>query len=120
MKTKSIISFLIMAFAMVSFAACSNEETIGGGEGTSTGFAVSLSNLQYAKTGGETEFYVRSTGTPSVTTDASWLSVTEQCHILEFRTVNNPCSLHRLVFLPRQLLGENWVQQPKRCLLPLV
>lgn len=78
MKTKSIISFLIMAFAMVSLAACSNEETVGGGEGTSTGFAVSLSNLQYAKTGGETELYVRSTGTPSVTTDASWLSVTEQ------------------------------------------
>lgn len=78
MKTKTIISLLIMAFAMVSFTACSKEETIGGGEGMDRGFAVSLSDLQYTKTGGETELYVRSTSTPSVTTDASWLTVTEQ------------------------------------------
>jgi hypothetical protein len=53
MKKITILSFLIMAFAMVSFSACSDEDTIGGGEGLSKDFVVSRSDMAFTKNGGE-------------------------------------------------------------------
>lgn len=75
-KNKSIISFLIMAFAMVSFTGCSNDETIGGGEGLSSEFVLSRSDMQFTKNGGEAALYVKSGVAPTVTSDADWLNVT--------------------------------------------
>ena len=59
MKKITILSFLIMAFAMVSFSACSNEDTIGGGEDLPKDFVVSRSDMAFTKNGGETDLYVK-------------------------------------------------------------
>ena len=76
MKKITILSFLIMAFAMVSFSACSDEDTIGGGEGLSKDFVVSRSDMAFTKNGGETDLYVKAAQVPTVSTEAAWLSVT--------------------------------------------
>lgn len=76
MKKITILSFLIMAFAMVSFSACSNEDTIGGGEGLSKEFVVSRSDMAFTKNGGETDLYVKAAQVPTVSTEAAWLTVT--------------------------------------------
>ena len=76
MKKITILSFLIMAFAMVSFSACSNEDTIGGGEGLSKDFVVSRSDMAFTKNGGETDLYVKAAQVPTVSTEAAWLAVT--------------------------------------------
>ena len=76
MKKITILSFLIMAFAMVSFSACSNEDTIEGGEGLSTDFVVSRSDMAFTKNGGETDLYVKAAQVPTVSTEAAWLAVT--------------------------------------------
>ena len=76
MKKITILSFLIMAFAMVSFSACSNEDTIGGGEGLSKDFVVSRSDMAFTKNGGETDLYVKAAQVPTVSSDAAWLAVT--------------------------------------------
>ena len=76
MKKITILSFLIMAFAMVSFSACSNEDTIGGGEGLSKDFVVSRSDVAFTKNGGETDLYVKAAQVPTVSTEATWLAVT--------------------------------------------
>lgn len=76
MKKITILSFLIMAFAMVSFSACSNEDTIGGGEGLSKEFVVSRSDMAFTKNGGETDLYVKAAQVPTVSTEAAWLAVT--------------------------------------------
>lgn len=76
MKKITILSFLIMAFAMVSFSACSDEDTIGGGEGLSKDFVVSRSDMAFTKNGGETDLYVKAAKVPTVSTEAAWLSVT--------------------------------------------
>ena len=76
MKRITILSFLIMAFAMVSFSACSNEDTIGGGEGLSKDFVVSRSDMAFTKNGGETDLYVKAAQVPTVSTEAAWLAVT--------------------------------------------
>lgn len=76
MKKITILSFLIMAFAMVSFSACSDEDTIGGGEGLSKDFVVSRSDMAFTKNGGETDLYVKAAQVPTVSTEAAWLAVT--------------------------------------------
>lgn len=76
MKKITILSFLIMAFAMVSFSACSNEDTIGGGEGLPKDFVVSRSDMAFTKNGGETDLYVKAAQVPTVSSEAAWLSVT--------------------------------------------
>lgn len=76
MKKITILSFLIMAFAMVSFSACSDEDTIGGGEGLSGDFVVSRSDMAFTKNGGETDLYVKAAQVPTVSSDAAWLAVT--------------------------------------------
>lgn len=76
MKKITILSFLIMAFAMVSFSACSNEDTIEGGEGLSKEFVVSRSDMAFTKNGGETDLYVKAAQVPTVSTEAAWLAVT--------------------------------------------
>lgn len=76
MKKITILSFLIMAFAMVSFSACSNEDTIGGGEGLPKDFVVSRSDMAFTKNGGETDLYVKAAQVPTVSTEAAWLAVT--------------------------------------------
>ena len=76
MKKITILSFLIMAFAMVSFSACSNEDTIEGGEGLSTDFVASRSDMAFTKNGGETDLYVKAAQVPTVSTEAAWLAVT--------------------------------------------
>ena len=76
MKKITILSFLIMAFAMVSFSACSNEDTIGGGKGLSKEFVVSRSDMAFTKNGGETDLYVKAAQVPTVSTEAAWLAVT--------------------------------------------
>ena len=76
MKKITILSFLIMAFAMVSFSACSNEDTIGGGEELSKDFVVSRSDMAFTKNGGETDLYVKAAQVPTVSTEAAWLAVT--------------------------------------------
>lgn len=76
MKKITILAFLIMAFAMVSFSACSNEDTIGGGEGLSKDFVVSRSDMAFTKNGGETDLYVKAAQVPTVSSDAAWLAVT--------------------------------------------
>ena len=76
MKKITILSFLIMAFAMVSFSACSNEDTIGGGEGLSKDFVVSRSDMAFTKNGGETDLYVKAAQVPTVSSEAAWLAVT--------------------------------------------
>lgn len=65
-----------MAFAMVSFSACSNEDTIEGGEGLSKEFVVSRSDMAFTKNGGETDLYVKAAQVPTVSTEAAWLAVT--------------------------------------------
>ena len=76
MKKITILSFLIMAFAMVSFSACSNEDTIGGGEDLPKDFVVSRSDMAFTKNGGETDLYVKAAQVPTVSTEAAWLAVT--------------------------------------------
>ena len=76
MKKITILSFLIMAFAMISFSACSNEDTIGGGEGLSKDFVVSRSDMAFTKNGGETDLYVKAAQVPTVSSDAAWLAIT--------------------------------------------
>lgn len=76
MKKITILSFLIMAFAMVSFSACSNEDTIGGGEGLPKDFMVSRSDMAFTKNGGETDLYVKAAQVPTVSSEAAWLAVT--------------------------------------------
>ena len=76
MKKITILSFLIMAFAMVSFSACSKEDTIGGGEELSKDFVVSRSDMAFTKNGGETDLYVKAAQVPTVSTEATWLAVT--------------------------------------------
>lgn len=76
MKKITILSFLIMAFAMISFSACSDENTIGGGEGLSKDFVVSRSDMAFTKNGGETDLYVKAAQVPTVSTEAAWLAVT--------------------------------------------
>ena len=76
MKKKSIISLLVMAFAMIGFSGCSDEETIGGGAGLTSEFVVSRSDMQFTKNGGESQLFVKAATAPTVTSDASWLAVT--------------------------------------------
>ena len=76
MKKITILSFLIMSFAMISFSACSNEDTIGGGEGLSKDFVVSRSDMAFTKNGGETDLYVKAAQVPTVSSDAAWLAIT--------------------------------------------
>ena len=76
MKKITILSFLIMAFAMISFSACSNEDTIGGGEGLPKDFVVSRSDMAFTKNGGETDLYVKAAQVPTVSSDAAWLAIT--------------------------------------------
>ena len=76
MKKITILSFLIMAFAMISFSACSDEDTIGGGEGLSKDFVVSRSDMAFTKNGGETDLYVKAAQVPTVSSDAAWLAIT--------------------------------------------
>ena len=67
-----------MAFAMVGFCACSSSDDGGGDDGHSTEFTLSRTELQFAKNGGETELYVKSTSEPTVSSNADWLSVTPE------------------------------------------
>ena len=61
---------------MVSFSACSNEDTIGGGEDLPKDFVVSRSDMAFTKNGGETDLYVKAAQVPTVSTEAAWLAVT--------------------------------------------
>ncbi len=76
MKKKAILSFLVMASAMIAFAGCSNDETVGGGAGLSTEFVVSRSDMQFTKNGGESQLFVKAGTVPTVSSEAAWLTVT--------------------------------------------
>ena len=46
------------------------------GEGLSTDFVVSRSDMAFTKNGGETDLYVKAAQVPTVSTEAAWLAVT--------------------------------------------
>lgn len=90
-------------FCMVSFSACSDEDTIGGGEGLSKDFVVSRSDMAFTKNGGETDLYVKAAQVPTVSTEAAWLAVTP--------VAGSSSITHHFLIKQRQILPMMTVRQ---------
>lgn len=78
MIKKLSISILFSLMACVGLTACSDNNSDGGGDSTSTDFTVTKQTATFASTGGTTDFSVSASKQPTVASDASWLKVTEQ------------------------------------------
>jgi endoglucanase len=71
---KKIFNILLMLFVVMGFTAC-GDDLSNSAEGLDTNFAVSKSEVTFAKSGGTIDLYVRAGQQPSVSSDADWAVV---------------------------------------------
>lgn len=78
MIKKLSFSLLLSLMCSVGLTACSDSNSGGGSEPTTTDFTVTKTTATFAATGGTTDFSVSASSKPTVATDASWLKVSEK------------------------------------------
>lgn len=78
MIKKLSFSLLFSMMACVGLTACSDSDSKDDSTTGSTEFKVTKTSATFAATGGTTDFYVQASKKPSVASDASWLTVSEQ------------------------------------------
>lgn len=74
---KRIYNILLSLFAVLSMTAC-GDDISNSAEGLDRSFAVSKSEVTFAKSGGLIDLYVRAASKPAASSDADWATVSEE------------------------------------------